>query len=656
MFETLKRSLALAAIALILGMSVDAADAPEWLKQAARTPVPGYDKDVDAVVLFHEESVTLDGSGRLITVERRAIKILQKEGRADAVASAFYLSKFSQVKDLQAWLIAPGGAVTEFGKKETADVISDPDDIYDEGRIKKIIASGLADIGYVFGYTSTTEDRPLFFQHQWLFQDSHPTLVSRLILNLPQGWTASNLTFNRAPVSPQVTGTTYTWELRDLPPINYEPLSPSFSNIAPRIAISYVPPNNDHAAVKTFANWLDVSKWATSLYDPQVIINDAVAAKARELTANAKTEFEKIQAIGKYVQNLQYISIDIGVGYGNGFKPRTSDLVLGRGYGDCKDKANLMRAMLRSLKIEAYPIAIYSGDPGFVRAEWASPRQFNHCIIAVRVSEATTGPTVIEHAALGRLLIFDATDQFTPVGDLPDYLQGSLGLIIAGDKGGIIEMPVTPPDFNAWNRETEFAMSETGDIAGTIKERVSGQESRQPRTMLRSVSSDDFKKAIERWLTQGATAAKLVSLAPTDGHDSATFDLDIEFKVPSYGQLMQNRLLVFKPAVASRSNSLALTEKNRKNPISLEANSFIERVQVELPKGFKVDEMPDPVSLSLPFGSYETTYEVKDGKLHFSRRLTTKRITLPVDKYDDVQKFFARIRDAEHSPVVLIRQ
>ncbi|MBH0208086.1 MAG: exopolyphosphatase, partial [Nitrospira sp.] len=32
-------------------------------------------------------------------------------------------------------------------------------------------------------------------------------------------------------------------------------------------------------------------------------------------------------------------SIDIGVGFGNGYKPRSSTLVMGRGYGDCKDKA-----------------------------------------------------------------------------------------------------------------------------------------------------------------------------------------------------------------------------------------------------------------------------------------------------------------------------
>ncbi|HVQ55639.1 MAG TPA: transglutaminase domain-containing protein [Pyrinomonadaceae bacterium] len=631
-------------------------EAPEWLKQAARTPVASYEKEVDAVVLFHEEAVALDASGRLMTVERRAIKILQKEGIRDAIAQAFYLSKFSQVKNLEAWLIAPGGAVTVFGKKETVDLISDPDDIYDEGRLKTINASGTAEVGYVFGFTSTTEDRPLFYQHQWLFQDTHPTLVSRFVLTLPQGWTANGLTFNRAPVAPVVNGSTYSWELRDLPPISLEPMSPTFSNIAPRIAVNYDPPLGEQQAGKAFASWLDVSRWATAMYEPQVVINDEVARKARDLTAGAKTELEKIQAIGKFVQNLQYISIDIGVGYGNGMKPRASDLVLGRGYGDCKDKANLMRAMLRAIKIEAYPVVIYSGDPGFVKAEWASPRQFNHCIIAVRVSDETKGPTVLVHKELGRLMIFDATDQFTPVGDLPEYLQGSKALIIAGEKGGLVDMPVTPPDFNAWNRETSFSLNELGDISGTIRERVSGQESRGPRTLLRSVSADDFRKSIEQWLTHGATAAKLGKFSPVDGQEKATFDMDIEFAARGYGQLMQNRLLVFKPAVASRSNSLSLTERSRKHPISFESNSFTERVQVELPKGFAVDEMPDPVNLSLPFGSYETRYEVKEGKLYFSRSLVTKRVTLPVERYAEIQSFYSKIRDAEQSPVVLIRK
>ncbi|HMS39500.1 MAG TPA: hypothetical protein PKE69_04685, partial [Pyrinomonadaceae bacterium] len=79
-----------------------------------------------------------------------------------------------------------------------------------------------------------------------------------------------------------------------------------------------------------------------------------------------------------------------------------------------------------------FPIAIYSGEPNYVRAEWASPSQFNHCIIAVKISDTTQAASVITHPKLGRLLIFDATDPFTTVGDLPDHEQGSYALIMAG--------------------------------------------------------------------------------------------------------------------------------------------------------------------------------------------------------------------------------
>lgn len=106
----------------------------------------------------------------------------------------------------------------------------------------------------------------------------------------------------------------------------------------------------------------------------------------------------------------------------------------------------------------------------------------------------------------------------------------------------------------------------------------------------------------------------------------------------------------------SRTSTLNLTERSRKNPINFESNSFTERVQVDLPSGFEVDEMPEPVSLSLPFGTYSTKYEIKEGKLFYTRALITKRTSVPVEKYAEVQGFFSKIRDAEQSPVVLIRK
>lgn len=536
------------------------------------------------------------------------------------------------------------------------DIIADKDDVYNEGRIKLIDASGDVETGYVFGYTIISEDTPLFYQDTWRFQGRLPTLLSRYSISLPAGWSASSITFNSPEIKPTVNGTTYSWEMRGLKPVPPEPMSPAIVNLVPRIAVNYGPDNKTQTRDRVFEDWTEVSRWATAMYDPQVVMDDNIAGKARDLTEGSQTELDRIRAIGNYVQNLQYISIDIGVGYGNGYRPRSSALVMSRGYGDCKDKANLMRAMLRALKIEAYPIAIYSGDPTYVRSQWASPRQFNHCIIAVKVSDSTVGPTVISHPTLGRLLIFDATDPYTPVGDLPDYLQGSMALLIAGEKGGLVQMPISPPDTDVLDRRIDAEISVTGEVAGKILERASGQISTTFRRELREYSSADYRKAVESWLTRGSSGATLIDVRSKDRASEAGFDLDVTFAAPRYGQLMQDRLLVFKTVVVGRRNDISLTESRRTNPIEIDSFSMRETAVFGLPPGFVVDETPDPVKLETAFGSYSTSYEVKGDKLYFTRNLITRRKSLPADQYGMVKEFYTEIRDAEQSPVVLIRK
>ncbi|CAN5368742.1 hypothetical protein BH20ACI2_BH20ACI2_17620 [soil metagenome] len=647
----------LAATFGIAGTSnVRADDPPSWMRQAMLASVPGYEKDVPAVVLHDEQQVSFDGNNKLVTTENYALKVLTREGRSFAIARAFYMVSSGKIRDINGWVIRLDGTTKHYDKKTILDIIADTDDVYNEGRIKVIDASRDVDIGHVFGYTIVSEDNPLFYQDTWNFQGRLPTLVSRYTLNLPSGWQASSITFNHSEIKPVKNGNAHTWDLRNLPPIPPEPMSPSVYNVAPRIVVNYAPPNSQGAANRTFADWSEVSRWASLLHDPQVILDDNIAAKARELTAGAETELDRIRAIGHYVQNLQYISIDIGVGYGNGYKPRPSSLVLGRGYGDCKDKANLMRALLRAIKIEAYPIAIYSGDPAFVREEWASPRQFNHCIIAVKVSDATKATTIIEHEKLGRLLIFDATDPYTPVGDLPDHLQGSLALIVAGENGGLSRMPVTPSETDLLERNIEAEIGGSGEIQGVIRERARGQASASFRREFRESSAADYRKGIESWLTSGATGAKLDDVLAKEGPATSTFDIDVKFSAARYGQLMQNRLLIFKPVIVGRRNVTYLTESKRANPIQIDSSAMKETVEFKLPAGFIVDEMPSAANFEAPFGTYRTTYEVKENKLVFTRSLTLNRMLLPLDKHQIVKDFFAKIRDAEQVPVVLLRK
>lgn len=629
-------------------------DVPQWLQQAAASQLPSYEKDVPAVVLRDEQTVTIGEDGHITTTTTYAVRVLIREGRAFAVANELYGTDSAKVKEMRGWLIRAGGDVRKFGKDEIIDHAADLNDVYNEARVKTIDASDMADAGSVFGYQVTTESRAFFNQDVWAFQGRLPTLLSRYTVNLPAGWRASSVTFNSTQkVEPQVQGSTYTWEMHDLPPIEPEPMSPAVANLAPRIAITYSPANASASAGKAFDSWTDVSRWYTELSDPQVTLDDAIAGKARELTANAKTELERIRAIAAYVQGLQYISIQIGIGR---FRPHAATEIFAKSYGDCKDKANLMRTMLKAVKITSYPVLIFSGDPTYVREEWPSPTQFNHAIVAVSVSKETDVPTVIEHPKLGRLLIFDATDDNTPVGDLPFYEQGSFALVVAGDQGALMRMPVTPPEANRMERQAEVVLTREGAITAKVKERSQGQAAVSERGMFRTLSRADYTKLIETWITRGVTSAKVSKVEPVDDRAQGRFALDVDFTADHYAQAMQDRLLIFKPALVSRMDALALTKASRKAPVVLKSNAFTETVRVQLPEGFMVDEMPDPLKIETPFGNYTATYEVKEGQLLFTRSLTMRASTIPADQYTAVRNFFERIRATEQAPVVLAKK
>ena len=631
-------------------------EAPAWVQQATSIKVPSYEKDVPAVVLVDESNTTISSDGKVTEVYNYAIRILRREGREYAEAGVGYIPDVSKVKEFRAWLIRPGSETKRYGKDETVDIAGDLNDVYNEYRTKRISANDDADAGMIFAYSYTTEDRSVFSQADWAFQSGLPVISSRYNLTLPEGWRAEGVTFNHPKVEPKITGNTYSWELTNLAPVPNEPLSPSLSHLVPRLAVSYFPPANQSVSIKTFANWGEVAAWMSELEDPQVIIDDALAKKSHELTALAKTEFDKIRAIAQYVQNIQYISIQTGIGRGGGYRPHPSNEVFAKSYGDCKDKANLMRAMLKVVGITAIPVSIYSGDPNYVRAAWPSPQQFNHCIIAVKVSDQTQASTIITHPTLGRLLIFDPTDEQTPIGDLPFHLQGSLSLIDAKSETDLVRMPVTPPEMNQLERIATLELREDGGIAGQIQENANGQTAVVFRTEFRRLSKPEYTGMIERWLTTGATSARLNKMEPSDHSADGRFTLNVEFNAQNYGQLMQGRLMVFKPAVVSRREGLALTAPTRKHPVVLRANAYSETVKVQLPAGFAVDELPDAVKIETPFGSYVTSYEVSNNQLIFKRKLSQHATTIAPADYETVRKFFESIRAAENAPVVLAKK
>lgn len=633
-----------------------AKDVPMWLRQASAAELPEYDKKVSFVVLNDESKITVSEEGRITRTNTFAIKILRKEGCDRAVAREVYKTDTDKVREFRAWLIQSNGEVKNYETGETVDAVLVDSDVYNDVRQKIISAENDAAEGAVFGYEVVLEERSVFSQIEWFFQPYEPVLLSRLTIVLPDDWTVEARTFNYSDINPIVNGTSYTWELHNLPFIEPEPLAPSVRNIAPRLAVSVYPPPDLPTRLKVFRDWTDVSRWLTELSDPQTVVDDAMKAKAAELTGEAQTEIEKIGAIARFCQSINYISIQTGIGRGGGYQPHPATEILAKAYGDCKDKTNLMRALLKAIGIVSYPVAIYSGNRYYVREEWPSPEQFNHCIIAIKLSQPFPAPAVIHHETLGPLLIFDPTDSYTRPGELPGHEQGSLALLAAGDNGGLLRMPASKPEENRVERSLDMELLADGSIKAHVHEKMTGEAATRGRAQFHELSQESYARMIERWIS-GTVRGSLVSRIdfqadpPTSGPT-----LDVDFAAQRYAQLLQGRLLVFNPTVISRRDSVELTEPTRKLPIIVESEAFEETLRTGIPAGFDVDEMPEPLDLNTEFGSYKAECISRDGTVMYKRSLFLRDTVLPADQYDAVREFFLSIRNSEQSPVVLIRK
>ncbi len=650
----MKRLVWLCLLTLVVATPSRGQDVPQWVKDATAGTLPAFGPKTSAVVLLAEERITVESDGRLVNSNRLGMRLVKREARARAVARAMYRTDGGKVRSLTAWLLRPSLPLKKYNT--AVDVAAVNNDIYNEVRVKVVSAADESDTGSVFAYETITEERSVFTQFDWSFQDDLPVLISRVALAMPSGWTASSFTFNHSPVDPLVSGSTYTWELRGLPAIEAEPAMPGPDQIAPRLVVTFAPAAGAAATFgPSFETWQSVSRWLTTLNEPQILPTPALTAEVQRLSTNLRSELDKIRAIGRYAQGIQYISVQTGIGRGGGYKPHPAGEIFTKSYGDCKDKVTLMRAMLKVAGISSYPVALYSGDPYYVRESWPSPQQFNHAIIAISVSDATLQSVSIQHPALGRLLFFDPTDADTILGDLPEQLQGSLALIVADDRGDLVRIPTIPSEKTEMRRQIELVLLPDGSINAKMQENSVGQAAAAMRADFRSGSPADFVKRIERWISQTVAGAAVTKVDAVHLPGDDNFVLQAEFEGAHYAQLMNNRLLVFKPAIVNRNVGFSFSETSRKYPVVIHSQYSTDIVRVKLPDGFKVDDLPGRVKIDTAFGRYSSTFEVADGLLVFTRNLAMPSSIIPADRYTEVRSFFQRISAAEQAPVVLLK-
>lgn len=633
--------------------------APDWLRAAAAHTVTPTKEDTTAVVLLHEGVVKVERDGAFATRIRFALRVVNSDGRKHALARVPYLLGSSGVKSLKAWLVQPSGEVSAYAKRNTIDaaIHTSALELYGEQRLKLISARDDAQPGAVFGFEAEITEKTILTQRLWRFQDRLPVERSSFSIQLPPGWKLETHVFNHEPVAPVVQGGSQTWTLTGMAAITPEPMGPPSDALVPWLAVDLLPPAGAAGGADrlTFKSWEAIAAYFSPRYDAATQVDAGIKSRAGALVADAATPWDRIRALCRYAQQVNYISIQLDAANAGGMIPRSATRVLQCNYGDCKDKATLLRALLASQGVTAWPLIVTAGGRKEIRENWPSPLQFNHCILAISVDPTVEAPAIITHPALGRLVIFDPTNEFIPAGLLADERLASRGLLLAGSQSSLVTLPVMNAENNRLDRRLTARLDELGNITGTVHEEFFGQASANARAERYHGGKTDFQKRIERWLAATLPAVRATRVETSDAFAEAHFTHDADYEAIGYGKMMRDQLLVFKPVLVSRRNSTALRKGPRTQPVVLPASRYTERAEIELPAGYALDENIVPVTLETSFGRYTTQASLNGGRLVFERALDLRAAEIPAADYERVRTFFEKIIQSEQSPVVLRR-
>jgi len=236
----------------------------------------------------------------------------------------------------------------------------------------------------------------------------------------------------------------YSWRLDGTKPLRGEDEIPDWYDPYPWLQIS------------EYQSWREVSDWADSLYADHDTLSGALRQKIRTWVSDngADSDVAIQQALAFVQDNIRYFGVEMGV---NSHMPSQPRDTFSRRYGDCKDKAVLLSAILNEMGYRAHPALVSMAHNRAIAAWLPSPGDFDHVIVRADIKDriywidATRtlqrgrleqrgqpdfGQALIVGVGSRNLSTIDRPDGYLPTIDIEE-------LYIAHDYTGPVELVVT---------------------------------------------------------------------------------------------------------------------------------------------------------------------------------------------------------------------
>jgi hypothetical protein len=626
---------------------------PDWVAQAAAVSLPEYSRDAKAIILYEDRLITVQPDGRALERSREVIRILRPQGREYAEPLAWF-SKDEKLLSFHVWSIGPDGHQYTMKDTEYREIGAEGGGLLYEDDRAKVASPPGADPGGIVACEFERQVRPYMSEQSWNFQKTIPLVRSVFEIDLPVGWSQLAVWFKHDSIQPaQIAPGHFRWEVTNVPEINLTdvPLAPSERSLAARMVVHY----SAQSLPQGDALWTKIGNWYQDLASPRSEGTSDIAAKSRSLVAPDADFTSRIQKVAKFLQEeIRYVGIEIGIG---GWQPHAATEVYRNRYGDCKDKATLLIAMFDAVGIRATWVLVDT-HRGFIDPRVPSV-DGNHAIAAIEIPKGYDDPAfkaVVTARTGKRYLIFDPTNPYVSIGLLPEYLQGSYGILVAGSDSQVIELPVLKPDSDTTTRAAKFDLEADGTLKGSVTVTHNGASAWGLREFYAMSSDKEQRENLEQSLRRDFSSFTLGSQSVQHVRDlNQQLSLQYEVTASSYAKVAGPLLLV-RPRIVG-SDAEALNDRPRKYPIQFGAlGDWRDNFDVRIPAGYVIDEVPEPVDLDLDFASYRSEVKIDGNTLHYSREYVLKKLELDPDQFAALKKFEAVVTSDENRNAILKKQ
>lgn len=596
-------------------------------------------KDANAIVREERHDFEVHSIGKATERYYRAVTILDETGKDYAVLTLPY-SKLLKIRDIKATLLdGTGKQIRKIKSSDFVDVSASGGSFFDDVRLKGI------DLSYtIYPYTVVFEYEMyydgLLFYPMWSPQPEAGLSVeqSSFEVKLPSNLKLRYYTVNQAgkPQEKTTDGKAYRWEASMLSAYDEEPYTPQ--NLDAPVVITAPYEFEIEGYTGDMSSWESFGQFISKLNAGTRNLPEATKTKVQQLVADCTDDYCKIQKLYQYLQsNTRYVSIQLGIG---GWKPMEAAAVDEYKYGDCKALSNYYCALLEAAGIEGYYTLIGAGEGRRLRKDFPS-NQFNHAVVCVPQGKDT--------------IWVECTSQTEALGFCGTFTGNREALMITPKGGKLVRTPTYDTNDNLQIRNTTLTIYPEGTAEAHINTRYTGIQQEEASffaEMPQQKRRDMMYEAIglKNFEIQEHTYARKKEKLPEVAEN-------LKLMLPAYVGKSGKRLFV-QPNVLSQWKRIPPADTLRKRDIQFFPFPFVDldTVKMQLPAGFGVEYLPEPIQVKSTFGEYQASCIQEGETLIYTRRLHLNADIHSKGLYPELIDFCKKMNKADARKIVLVKQ